>query len=160
MQLLYSFRTLYTCISMLSPAQIRLLPPHSLPRPPFSQWAVLELTVPGCPVGVETRIEMTAEWLRHPVVSLALSSVEDRGKGSARRKEGGEGGQMAAQNVPSSWQGGAGGKEKEAYENLIFKWAPTSPANTQLSLAGQGHVIKRYQILQWGKKFKYRCTSP
>ena len=68
---------------------------------------------------------------------------------------------MAAQNVPSSWQGVAGGGEKkEAYESLAFKWAPTSPTNTQLPLAGQGHVIKRYKILQWGKKFKCRCISP
>lgn len=35
MQLLYSFRTLYTCISMLSPAQIRLLPPPLSASPPI-----------------------------------------------------------------------------------------------------------------------------
>ena len=49
------------------------------------------------------------------------------------------------------------GEEKRGYESLAFKWAPTSPTNTQLPLAGQGHVIKRDKILQRGKKFKCRC---
>lgn len=59
------------------------------------------------PCGCRNKDRGWAEWLRHPVVSLALPlwRTEERVSPLA---EGGEGGQMAAQNVPSSWQGGAG----------------------------------------------------
>ena len=73
------------------------------------------------------------------MVPLALSSAEDRARGQAGQEGGGDGSTGCPELLTRSCRE----KKKEAYKSLIFKWAPASPTNTQLPLAGRGHVIKK-----------------
>ena len=136
MQLLYSFRLLYTYISTLSPAQIRWLSPHCPPILPVSSSRANSAWLP---CGGRNLDHDDSGLTEAPHGALSTQLCGGQGKGPSR--SGGRG--RWQHRVSWAPDKELQGKKKEAYKSLIFKWAPTSPTNTQLPLAGRGHVIKK-----------------